>query len=177
MATAVSVSSFSQELSKKEQRKLEKQFKKEQKAEEAARKAELVHIMVQNRRFVLEADQLKDKRGNSVFVSSMINFVASDSVKGVIQIGSNDYVGRNGVGGITAEGPISNYESKYNEKNGTYTVTYNLVTPVGSYDVILIAFPDGKANATIGSAWPQKLNYFGYLVPPALSKVYKGSTL
>ena len=111
IATVVSVSSFSQELSKKEQRKLYKELKKEQKAEEEARQAELVHLMVHYRRFVLEADQLKDKRGNTTHVFSMINFVAADSINGVLQVGSNSYIGRNGVGGITVEGPISNYKS------------------------------------------------------------------
>ena len=176
IATVLSGTSFSQDLSKKEQRKLTKEIKKEQKAEEAAQKAELVHFMVQYRRFVLEADQLKDKRGNSVIVPSMINFIAADSINGVIQVGSNSYVGLNGVGGITVEGPISNYKSEYNERNGTYTVNYVIMTNSGTYDVILIIFPDGRANATIGSSWPGKLNYIGYLVPPAVSKVFKGST-
>lgn len=175
MATAFSVSSFSQEPSKKEQRKLEKQFKKEQKAEEEARQAELVKLMVQHRRFVLEADQLRDKRGNTINVQSLINFVAVDSVNGVIQIGSSNYVGTNGVGGITVEGSISNYKSAYNDKNGSYTVSYVIMTRTGTYDVSLVIFSNSRAEATIGSAWPGKLNYVGYLVPPAISKVYKGS--
>ena len=175
MAAAFSVSSFSQELSKKEQRKLEKQFRKEQKAEEEARRAELVQLMVHHRRFVLEANQLRDKRGNTVNVQSLINFVAIDSTRGVLQIGSNSYVGLNGVGGITVEGNVSNYQSSHNEKNGTYNVSYILMTTSGTYDVHMVIFSNGGAEATIGSAWPGKLNYIGRLVPPAVSKVYKGS--
>lgn len=176
IATVVSVSSFSQELSKKEQRKLNKELKREQKAEEEALQAELVHLMVQYRRFVLEADQLKDKRGNTTHVVSTINFVAVDSINGVLQVGSNSYVGRNGVGGITVEGPISNYKSTYNEKSRTYSVSYVIMTRTGTYDVIMTVFPSGRADATIGSAWPGKLNYVGNLVPPAASRVYKGSS-
>lgn len=175
MAAAFSVSSYSQELSKKEQRQLEKQFKKEQKAEEEARQAELVRLMVEHRRFVLEAHQLRDKRGNTVNVQSLINFVAIDSTNGVIQVGSNSYVGLNGVGGITVEGNISNYQSSHNEKNGSYNVGYVIMTTSGTYDVHMVIFPGGQAEATIGSAWPGKLNYIGRLVPPAVSKVYKGS--
>ena len=107
---AIPTISQAQELSKKEQRQLNKQLKKEQKAEEDARKAAIVGLMMEHGRFVLEADQLRDKRGNTVNVSSMINFIASDSINGVIQIGSQHYPGLNRVGGITVDGPISNYK-------------------------------------------------------------------
>ena len=171
-----SASSFSQDLTKKEQKKLYKQFEKEQQAEEAARKAELVHVMVLHRQFVLEADQLRDKRGSTIQVSSMINFIAADSTRGVIQVGSNFYVGANGVGGITVEGPISNYEFTYNEKNGSHNVTYNLRTSYGTHYVRMNISSNGRANATVSSNWPGTLNYLGYVKHPAKSKVYKGSS-
>ena len=108
----MAASTFAQEpeLSRREMRKLERELKKEQKAEEAAKKSEIVELMVEHGRFVLEADRLRDKRGNTVIVTPMLNFVAADSVAGVLQIGSNQYVGQNGVGGITVEGPIADYE-------------------------------------------------------------------
>lgn len=168
--------SFSQELSKKEQRQLEKDLKKEQQAEEAAMKAELVNLMVHYQRFVLEADRLRDKRGNMVNVSSMINFIAVDSLSGVLQVGSNAYVGLNGVGGITVTGPIANYEYTFNERSGSYNVSYFLRSSVGTYDVRMVVYADGRADATVSSSWPGKLNYQGYLVAPAASRVYKGTS-
>jgi hypothetical protein len=169
---------FSQELSPKEQRKLEKELRKEQKAEAATQQAALVDAMVQYQRFVLEANTLRDKRGNMVQVSSNINFVAADSLTGVIQVGSNLYIGANGVGGQTVEGTISKYEYIKNEKNGTYTVSYYLQTPVGSFDVRMTAFPDGRADADVSSTtWGGGMRYSGYLVPPGISRVYKGMSL
>lgn len=169
---------FTQELSKKEQRKLEKELKKEQKAEEEAQKAEIVNVMVHYQRFVLEAHTLKDKRGNSVNVQSNINFIASDSITGVIQVGSNSYIGRNGVGGVTVEGSISEYKYTVHEKSGSYNVSYYLRTPVGSYDVRLTVYPDGRADADVSATtWGDKLRYSGFVVPPAMSRVYKGSSL
>ncbi len=170
------VSSYSQDLSKKDQKKLFKQFKKEQKAEELASKAQLVHHMVIHKQFVLEADQLRDRRGNLAQVSSMINFVAVDSIHGVIQVGSNYYVGMNGVGGITVEGPVSNYEFKYNEKNGSHNINFNIRSYSGAYDVSMIVSADGRTTATISSSWPGRLSYIGTLVPPAISRVYKGTS-
>lgn len=168
--------SFSQELSRKEERKLIKQLKKEQQAEEAARAAELVGLMVHHRRFVLEADQLRDKRGNLSHVSNMINFVAADSIEGVIQVGSYYYVGLNGVGGVTVEGDISSYRYNQNPKNGSFNVSYNLRTSSGTYDVRMHVFPDGRADATISSTWPGRVTYLGKLVPPGASRVYQGRT-
>ena len=165
-----------QELTKKEQRQLQKQLKKEQQEEQARQQAALISLMVEYRRFVLEADRLRDKRGNTVNVPSNLNFVASDSITGVIQIGSHQYVGSNGVGGITVEGTITNYQFSRHEKSGTYTVSYNIRSSTGHYDIQMSVFPDGRADATVSSNWPGRVNYSGYLVPPAQSRVWKGTT-
>ena len=167
---------FSQNLSKKELRQMEKEMKKEVEEEEAARTAGLVSIMIKQGRFVLEADRLRDSRGNMTQVSSMINFVVADSIQGVIQVGSNQYVGLNGVGGITVEGPISDYQIRYKEKTKSYFVSYHLLTSSGTYDVQINVSADGRANATISSSWPGRLTYEGYLAPPGISRVYKGNS-
>lgn len=178
IAVLVTVPAFTQELSKKEQRKLEKELKKEQQAAEVAQQAELVTAMVQYQRFVLEANTLRDKRGNSVPVVSNINFISADSLTGVIQVGSHTYIGRNGVGGITVDGSISSYEYTLHERSGSYNISYILRTPVGSYDVQISARPDGRADATVRSTtWGDQLRYSGYLVPLGLSRVYKGMSL
>lgn len=176
LALTMAIPAFSQEpeLSKKEQKALQKQLKKEQQADEAKKKMLLTALMVEQQQFVLEADQLRDKRGTTINVSSMINFIACDSVNGVIQIGSNSYVGMNGVGGITIEGPIANYEYELNEKNGTYSVSYNIRSSTGNYDVRMSIFGEGRADATVSSNWPGRVSYSGYLVRPVTSKVYKG---
>ena len=176
LVMAVPAFSQTQELSKKEQGQLKKQLKKEQKAEEEAQQAQIVGLMVEYHRFVLEAEQLRDKRGNMVQVSSMINFIACDSVQGVIQIGSQAYVGMNGVGGITVDGPVTKYEHTYNEKNGSYSIQWMLRTSIGTYDVIMNVSSDGRADATVSSTWPGRVTYSGYLVPPVNSSVYKGTS-
>lgn len=169
---------FTQELSKKEKRQLEKELKKEMQAEELAQKAGMVTAMVTYGRFVLEANTLRDKRGNSAIVSSDLNFVAADSTTGVIQIGQNAYVGRNGVGGITVEGSISDYSFTMHEKSGSYNISYYLRTPAGTYDVRIVAYPDSRAEATVSSAtWGGRIVYSGYFVPPGISRVYKGMAL
>lgn len=178
MSVLLSLTAFGQdqELSRKEQRKLQRELKKEQQQEELKQKAALVELMVKHHAFVLEADRLTDKRGNVANVSPMLNFVAADSVSGVIQIGSHSYVGMNGVGGITVEGTLANYKFSQNERNGTYQVSYNVRSSVGNYDVRMTVFPDTRAEATVSSNWPGKVNYSGFLVPPGSSRVWKGTT-
>jgi len=178
LAALLALPAFTQELSKKEQRQLEKELKKEQKDAAAAQQAEVVSAMVEYHKFVLEANTLKDKRGNSVQVSSNINFISSDSISGVIQVGSNTYIGRNGVGGVTVDGSIAEYKYSKHEKSGSYNISYYLRTPVGSYDVRITAYPDGRADATVSSTtWGDQVRYSGYLVPIGISRVYKGMSL
>ena len=141
IAALISLPAFTQELSKKEQRQLQKELKKEQQAAEAAQKAQVVTAMVEFQRFVLEADMLRDKRGNSVPVVSNINFISADSLTGVIQVGSHTYIGRNGVGGVTVDGTISEYKFSRHERSGSYNITYILRTPVGTYDVQISGLP------------------------------------
>ncbi|MDX2430184.1 MAG: DUF4251 domain-containing protein [Bacteroides sp.] len=165
-----------QELSKKEQKALQKELKKEQQADEAAKRTLMIGFMVEHQDFVLEANRLQDAKGNSTSVSSMINFIACDSVHGVIQIGSDLYIGGNGVGGVTVEGPIANYKFTLNEKKGTYSLSYTVRSSIGIYDVRMSIYREGRAEATVTSNWPGRLNYSGYLIPSSVSKVYKGTS-
>ncbi len=176
LALMMVIPAISQEMSPKEQRRLQKEMKKEQQAADAAQKNALVKLMLEHGKFVLEANRLKDSRGTQVNVSSMINFLASDSTHAVIQIGSNSYVGMNGVGGITAEGSLSSYKAEYREKSGTWTVTYYVRTNSGTYDVRMNVYGAGRAEATVSSNWPGRITYSGYLYPPGVSKVYKGTS-
>jgi len=165
-------------LSKREQRKLLKEERKKEEANAAAEYAKLVDYMVKNSEFVLEADMLFDKYGNSQPVSSTVNFISVDSTEGVLQVGSPMYLGRNGVGGVTIDGNISDYEFTKNEKRGSYTINYNLISPVGSYDVNISVSESGRADARVsGNFSSGSLRYSGKLVHPKRSRVYKGMAL
>ena len=178
LAAILAMPAFTQELSKREQRRLEKELRDEQKAAEAAQMSEVVTAMVEFQRFVLEANTLRDKRGTSLPVNSSLNFISADSLTGVIQVGSNTYIGRNGVGGVTVDGNISDYRYTRHERSGAYNISYILRTPVGSYDVQITTRPDGRADATVRSTtWGDQLRYSGNLVPLGLSRVYKGMSL
>ena len=63
--------------------------------------------------FVLEADEVMFKRGYTAHVTSSTNFVSVSGDKAVVQVAFNvPWSGFNGMGGITVEGRISQYERK-----------------------------------------------------------------
>lgn len=165
-------------LSKKEQRKLLREEKRREASKELEESSRLVELMVSHATFVLEADMIFDRYGQSSTVQSSINFLLADSLYGVIQVGNSFQMGQNGLGGFTIEGRIINYTYKKNEKKSTFSVNYSIKSTIGTYDITLNAGPSGRADATIsGSFSSGSLRFSGQLVHPARSKVYKGSAL
>jgi len=154
-------------LSKKEQKKLERE--KRLMAEFESTK----HIL-ENKLFILEANRLYDRYGNSVSVSSMTNFIGVDSSSAIIQTGNPHRIGYNGLGGITAEGRITNFELDINEKKKTFRITMNVNSPLGMYEVHMDIGASGYANATLFGIRGRSISYYGEIVPIAESIVYEG---
>ena len=85
---------------------------------------------VQNRDFVLEANQVTFKSGNTVYVNSTTNFISVKGDRAVVQVSpSNFSAGPNGVGGVTVDGMISGMQ-KMVDKKGRTTISFN-VTGIG----------------------------------------------
>lgn len=133
--------------------------------------------MIKNRQFVLEADYLSNARGYRIIVPSTLNFIRVDSTRAVIQVGSNNGIGYNGVGGITAEGQISNWKVYKNDKKKNFTVSMTVMTPIGIYDIVMYVGADGNSSATISGMHPGKLIYDGQLVAPDETRVFKGMSV
>jgi hypothetical protein len=163
---------------KKTQRHLLKEERKRQREADFAEKAALVDMMVTSRKFVLEADYLSNQYGRRIMVNSTLNFIIVDSTEGTLQTASMSGVGgTNMMGGVTADGNITQYEVNKAAKSKAYSVKMMIMTSIGIYDIFLSISPDGNANATIGGNWGGKLNYHGHLVPLGISRVYKGRAI
>jgi hypothetical protein len=174
------IMAFSQDegevLSKKEMRELQKEKKKALRKEEQEQQEAVTKAMIENHRFVLEADYISGKNGASRPVNSSLNFVIIDSLKAIMQLGSNNSSGINGVGGITLEGQVSKYTFTKLEKknNNSYSVTLYITSSLGIYDIQMWVTPSGRATATVRGNVSGSLTYSGSLVPLGLSRVYKG---
>ena len=165
-------------LSRDELKKLQREQRKAEQQEMLEQMKVLTETMVTQQHFVLEADYLSDKYGSRLPVQSTINFIVVDSLTGIFQFGSAMTAGYNGVGGATLEGKISNYKYvKVGKKKDSWSVSFNMMTSLGTYDFTLMITADGRADATIRGNWSGNLNYHGYLVPLEASRIYKGQSL
>ncbi len=146
----------------------------------AARDAQLTanfHVLdslLSSGQYVLEADYLQNRYGSRIFVSSNLNFIKVDGTKAVLQTGSDFREGSNGVGGTTAEGTIGDYKIMRNKKNLTCTVTFNLLTNIGAFNILLSVSPANYATATISGTTSVRLTWDGHLVTLDNSRVFKG---
>ncbi|MBN1115710.1 MAG: DUF4251 domain-containing protein [Bacteroidales bacterium] len=172
--------SYSQEddmMSKKEIRMLEREQKIAQQEVLKEKQNNLTWKMLNDRKFVLEADFLSDGYGNRISVSPTLNFITIDSTRGVIQIGTLTGMGYNGLGGVTTEGKISSYEIKVAERkhSTSYMLSTIILTPLGIFDINFTVSESGYATATIKSSVRGQLTYSGSVIEPAKSRVFKGS--
>jgi hypothetical protein len=107
-------------MDKKMQRRLLREERQKQREAELAETTVLIDKMVNSRQFVLEADYLSNQYGHRIMVNSTLNFIIVDSTEGVLQTASMSGVGGpNMMGGVTAEGSITQYELSKSAKSGT----------------------------------------------------------
>jgi hypothetical protein len=154
--------------------KLTKQEQKEAKRDKQYFNFQVLDTLLRNRSFVLEADFLENQYGNRKPVMSNINFIMVDSLRAVLQTGSNSNFGLNGVGGTTAEGNISGLKVTKNEKNLSFFLRFTVNSNIGIYDVTMNISCNNTARATITGLTRGKLVYDGRIQTLYNSGVYKG---
>lgn len=134
---------------------------------------------VRNQDFVLEADNVMFRNGNTVFVNSMTNFISVKGNRAVVQISPSNFTsGPNGVGGVTVSGMISGPEYRV-DKHGNVTFSFS-VMGIGINAQVEIYLTPGtnNASATIypnfnsNTVWIQ-----GEVVPYENSRVFEGTSL
>lgn len=134
---------------------------------------------VKNRDFVLEADQVTFKNGNTVFVNSSTTFISVKGNRAVVQISpSNFAAGPNGVGGVTVDGSISGMQVMV-DKKGRTTLSFN-VMGIGINAQIEVYMTPGtnRASATIYPNFNSNTVWIeGEIVPYENSDVFEGSSL
>lgn len=132
-----------------------------------------------NKDFVLEADQVTFKNGNTVFVNSSTTFVSVKGNRAVVQISpSNFAAGPNGVGGVTVDGMVSGMKNMADKKGG-HTLSFN-VSGIGINAQVQIYLPPGtnRASATIYPNFNSNTIWMtGNVVPYESSDVFEGSSL
>ena len=128
--------------------------------------------------FMLEANRLSFKRGETAYVTSNTNFVSLSDDKAVIQIAPFYGGGPNGVGGITLEGRASNIKLK-TDKKGNVILTMS-VSGTGLSAMVDISLPKNSymASVTVNPNFhSNRVTLYGVLLPSGKSDVFKGRAL
>lgn len=134
---------------------------------------------LQNQDFVLEADNVTFKSGNTVFVNSTTNFISVKGNRAVVQISpSNFSSGPNGVGGVTVDGMISG-QKVTTDKKGRITYSMNVMGIGINAQVEIYMFPGtNRASATIYPNFNSNTIWIeGDIVPYENSDVFEGMSL
>ena len=155
-----------------------KAAKKELEArQEAAEHARVVDAL-KNMDFVLEADRLTFRGGETANVSSSINFISSVDGTTTVQLGSYRGMGANGVGGITVEGKASDVQFN-TRKNGVSELSMH-VNGIGISAIVEITL-FGSTDQATATVTPNlngnKITLSGNIRPASESSVFKGRTL
>lgn len=156
------------------QEKLTRQENKEVKKAQLQYNYHIIDSLLMSKKFVLEADWLRDRYGNQVSVSSGINFVRVNGENGVLQTGNNFGIGSNGVGGETAEGKADNWKITKNIRNLNLIVEFHILSNIGNFEIFMTVNAENIANATISGTGPGKLTWVGHLNTLDNSRVFKG---
>jgi len=167
--SVISANSYSQDT------KPDKQSKKEAKKAQRFADFQSLDSLLHFRAYVLEANYLKNTYGSMISVTSNLNFIRVAGYNGVLQTGSDTRMGSNNVGGVTAEGSINNYKIERDQKHLTFTVTFYLLTNLGTFDILMNVSADNTATATITGSTSGRLTWSGRLVPLNKSRVFKGT--
>ena len=134
---------------------------------------------LRNQDFVLQADNIQFRNGNTVFVNSSMNFISVKGNRAVVQISpSNFSAGPNGVGGVTVDGMVTDQQVRTDSK-GRITFSMNVMGIGINAQVEIYMYPDSnQASATVypnfnaNTVWIQ-----GTIVPYENARVIEGSSL
>ena len=162
-----------------EQKKTERaRLKAEAQAEESIAYAQAVDALKQNS-FVLEADQVIFKNGETAFVNSNTNFILVDADHGTVQVAFNVPVaGPNGIGGVTVDGKVSGVKMKTSKKGA---VSYNFSVMGSNISAQVWLNMGAGANQATVSINPnfnsRTLTLRGKVIPLEDSQIFKGRAL
>lgn len=167
---------FAQDNPEKNEDSSKKLTRKEKRKAELESNYQRTKELINSRQFVLEADWLSGKGGQRIPVTSNLNFISVDSANVVIQTSNSSRLGSNGLGGITAEGTLSNWEEYVHEKNKTFSITFEVTSRRGIYTLFLDVSASGEASATLSGIYAGRLVYQGRLLALEDSRVFIGTS-
>lgn len=131
---------------------------------------------LKTKQFVMEADQVIFRNGQSAFVNSSTNFVLVNQGRGTVQVAFNTVQpGPNGIGGVTVDGTVSDMKMT-TDKKGRINCNFS-IQGVGISAQIFLTLTNGsnKATVTISPNFnSNNMTLSGNLIPLEQSNIFKG---
>lgn len=146
-----------------------------QEIEESAAYAEAVKAL-EEKQFVLEADQVIFKRGETAYVNTNTNFVLVNQNRGTVQVAFNThFAGPNGIGGVTVDGTVSGVKMK-TDKRGNVTYSFSIMgTGISAQVFMTLVNGDNEATVSISPNFnSQTLTLRGKIISLEQSNIFKG---
>lgn len=169
-------SSAQRRADRKAQRDAERaRLKAEQQAADAVSYDDAVAAL-KAQKFVLEANQVMFRNGQTAFVTSNTNFVLVNQGRGTVQVAFNTvYPGPNGIGGVTVDGTVSEMKMS-TDKRGNINCNFS-IQGIGISAQIFLTLTNGGNNATVTISPNFNSNAMtlsGNLLPLNQSNIFKG---
>lgn len=162
---------------RREARKQERMEKKRLQAEALERGRDMALNLAQNKTLVLEADALYDRYMNRYNMVSN-SFIMLDGDKVVIQTAAPGYIGYNGLGGITLNGRLTDYEIIEGNENQPVRISAQVsTTALGHGTLNMTISGDGNARATFRDNWGNRVTFSGQVNSLDDATVYKGMSI
>ena len=160
------------------QRKQERLEQKQPKAEQQEQRKAAIVNLAEEKAFVLEADALFDRYMNRYnMVNNSFIMLRGDQV--VLQTATpGGHPGFNGMGGITLNGRLLDYEVREGKKNRPVTITAQVSTVAAGHGTIRMTIgSDGNATGTFRDNWGNRITFTGRISNLENSRVYEGMSL
>lgn len=127
-------------------------------------------------KFVVEANQVMFRSGQTAFVTSNTNFVLMNQGRGTVQVAFNTaYPGPNGIGGVTVDGTVSDMKTS-TDKRGNINCNFS-IQGIGISAQIFFTLSNGGNSATVTvnpNFNSNTMTLSGNLVPLNQSSIFKG---
>ena len=161
----------------KVQKQMEQIDKKAKRDLEYSTNKQYLIQLAENRDLVLEATSIYGRHGYNATVTQN-NFILIDSTHFVMQTSAPNYVGQNGMGGVTIRGTITSYDVKPGKEKQPVVITaqVNTLGLGGATLIIRLPNPD-NCSAIFTTNLGGTLTFTGPVTSVQESSVYKGMNM
>lgn len=165
-------------LTKKEQRKLDRKERKEEEKELLKEYKEAYYKIVEDFSFLIEANTVNIDNRRTYNVNNDLTFFKIEGDKFLLQTSDLRKMGYNGLGGITIEGRILDYQVKKGEEGKPITVNAKVMSAVLGHSIVNITIlSNGQGMARIQDSRGNDITFRGPTYSLEGMTAFEGQTI